>query len=290
LSNEITTNNQQVAEVMNVEKAMQLAEMLASSSMIPEHFKGKPGNVFVAIQWGHEIGLKPMQAMQNIMVIGGRPAIWGDALIGLVRSSPVFESIEETFDSTKATCTVKRKGEKPVTRVFTMADAQRAGLDKKPGPWKDFPQRMLQMRARSFALRDVFPDVLKGMHVAEEAMDFAPADVVEIDSSIADELIEQIELIPDAVALATHWKDGVKKIQEVNDKNGYSRFKEAVSKHGAKLKAIEDAKSAALVPDANDFKDEPIDVSNLKEVERQPGEDDDDAFLAALDKSPDYKK
>jgi hypothetical protein len=42
---------------------------------------------------------------------------------------------------------------------------------------------MRQMRARAFALRDVFPDVLRGMPVAEEVMDIpkdmGKADVVE---------------------------------------------------------------------------------------------------------------
>jgi hypothetical protein len=52
-----------------------------------------------------------------------------------------------------------------------MDDAKAAGLLGKQGPWSQYPKRMRQMRARGFALRDVFPDVLKGMPVAEEVMD-----------------------------------------------------------------------------------------------------------------------
>ena len=52
-----------------------------------------------------------------------------------------------------------------------MADAKTAGLIGKQGPWTQYPKRMRQMRARAFALRDVFPDVLRGMPVAEELQD-----------------------------------------------------------------------------------------------------------------------
>ena len=52
------------------------------------------------------------------------------------------------------------------------ADANRAGLLNRSGPWKSYPDRMLKMRARGFALRDVFADALGGMISAEEANDY----------------------------------------------------------------------------------------------------------------------
>ncbi|MNR13270.1 hypothetical protein D3C85_1296650 [compost metagenome] len=92
-------------------------------------------------------------------------------MIALVRSSPLCEYIYETDDGETATCRVKRRGEEEQVRTFSMTDAKLAGLLGKQGPWTQYPKRMRQMRARSFALRDVFPDVLKGMPVAEEVMD-----------------------------------------------------------------------------------------------------------------------
>ena len=56
--------------------------------------------------------------------------------------------------------------------TFTVGDAIRAGLWKKAGPWTMYPKRMLQMRARSFALRDAFPDVLRGLVATEEVEDY----------------------------------------------------------------------------------------------------------------------
>lgn len=169
----------------NMKEAMEFAGLLAKSDIVPKDYQGKPGNVLVAIQWGMEIGLQPMQAMQNIAVINGRPSIWGDAMIALVRACPAFEYITETQTDKEATCIIKRKGEPEAVRTFSMEDAKKAGLMGKSGPWTQYPKRMMQMRARSWALRDVFPDVLKGMICAEEAMDTCPRDVTPVSRSAA---------------------------------------------------------------------------------------------------------
>ena len=155
----------------SIEEALKMADIMSKASIVPKDYQGNPGNILVAIQWGAEIGLPPLQAMQNLAVINGRPALWGDAVIALVRGSGLLDAIQEDIAADAATCTVKRKGEAPVTRTFSMEDAKKAGLSGKQGPWSQYPKRMLQMRARAWALRDVFPDVLRGVHVAEEAQD-----------------------------------------------------------------------------------------------------------------------
>lgn len=166
------------------DQALTFSKYLADSDLVPKDFKGRPGNCLVAIQWGAELGLKPLQAMQNLAVINGRPALWGDAVIALVRSSPLCEYVVETDDGGTATCKVKRRNEPEQVRTFSMDDAKAASLAGKQGPWAQYPKRMRQMRARAFALRDVFPDVLRGLPVAEEVMDtptekhMGPAEVV----------------------------------------------------------------------------------------------------------------
>ena len=155
----------------NFEQALTFSDYLADSDMVPKDFKGKPGNCLIAIQWGAELGLKPLQALQNLAIINGRPSLWGDAVIALVRSSPLCEWVIEADDGHAATCRVKRRGEPEQSRTFSTDDAKTAGLLGKAGPWTQYPKRMRQMRARAFALRDVFPDVLRGLPVAEEIMD-----------------------------------------------------------------------------------------------------------------------
>src|SRR6185312_10394091 len=149
----------------NLDEALKLADMLADSSIVPKDFIGKPGNVLVAIQWGMELGLKPMQAMQNIAVINGRPSLWGYAVLALVLSSPLCEYIDEWEENGTAFCKVKRRGKPEDIQRFGDAEAQKAGLSGKQGPWSQYPQRMKKMRARSFAIRDNFADVLKGIQI-----------------------------------------------------------------------------------------------------------------------------
>lgn len=169
----------------NVQEASQMSIILSKSNVVPRDFQGKPESCFVAIGMGMELGLPPLQAIQNIMVVNGRPTLWGDAVLALVRSSDKCEWIvesdpEETKKTGVAKCAAKRKGDpQPVVRVFSLEDAKRANLLNKPGPWTTYQSRMLQMRARSWALRDAFPDLLKGVGVREEVEDFDKSNIKE---------------------------------------------------------------------------------------------------------------
>lgn len=155
-------------------EAMQMAEMLSSSEMVPKHYQSKPQDTLVAMMMGSELGLNPIQSLQNIAVINGKPAIYGDALLALVQNNPKFGGHEESFDDNTmtATCTVWRRGDtKQHTVTFSQADAAKAGLWDKGGPWRQYPKRMLMWRARGYALRDKFADVLGGLITVEEAHD-----------------------------------------------------------------------------------------------------------------------
>lgn len=160
--------------VKTLEDAYKISEIIAKSSFCPKQFMGKPGDVLVAIQMGAEVGLKPMQALQNIAVINGRPSLWGDAMLAVCRQSSQFEYITERYNESleSYTCTIKRRNEPEFVQPFSKADAIKAKLWGKEGPWTQYPKRMLQMRARGFALRDAFPDLLRGMITVEEARDF----------------------------------------------------------------------------------------------------------------------
>ena len=100
-------------------------------------------------------------------------SIYGDAINAIIYSSGLLKRKTEYFDeeTMTAVCIIERKdiaGEE--TRTFSFEDAKIAGLWGK-GVWRQYPKRMAQMRARGFAYRDVFPDLLHGMITTEEAMD-----------------------------------------------------------------------------------------------------------------------
>ena len=155
------------------------SDRLARTNFVPKNYRGKPNDILCAIQMGAELGLSPMLSLQNIAVINDRPSIYGDAMLAICKASPLCESIEEYLDGDQsqintltAICKVRRRGFKnEITGSFSWKDAEKAGLTKR-GVWLSYPKRMLQMRARGFALRDAFPDLLNGLITREEANDY----------------------------------------------------------------------------------------------------------------------
>ena len=177
MSTELSTQRAGGLALQSFDDAYRFSKMVAASEFAPKDFKGKPESCLLAIQHGSEVGLSPMQSLQSIAVINGRPTIWGDAALALVQSSPVCEYVREFTegdgDNMAAVCEAKRRGyPAPTTVRFSVADAKKAGLWGKSGPWTQYPARMLTLRARGFALRNAFADALRGLITAEEAQDY----------------------------------------------------------------------------------------------------------------------
>jgi len=175
------------------------AKTVVESGLAPKALN-TPQKVLVAVQTGAELGLSPMQAMRSVGVINGTPTIYGDAALALVRGSGLLEFIEETIEgelrmdlskvegSVQAVCRVKRKGDPNIVeRSFKVAEAKLARLWGKSGPWSTHPQRMLKYKARAFALRDVFPDVLLSVHTYEELVgeEVHHVDSIDVDAAVS---------------------------------------------------------------------------------------------------------
>ena len=204
MSTELSTHRASGLALATFDDAFRFAKMVSQSDFAPKDFKGKPESCLLAIQHGSEVGLSPMQSLQSIAVINGRPTIWGDA--ALVQSSPACEYIKEYIegdgDQAVAVCEVKRRGYPASTvSTFSMFDAKRAGLAGKSGPWSQYPLRMLALRARGFALRNAFADALRGLVTAEEAQDYPQAEAAKEPARETVVVIPKLEAT--AVAAAT---------------------------------------------------------------------------------------
>ena len=180
--------------------ALAFAEMVSKTEFAPKDFRGKPEACLMAIQHGSEIGLSKMQSLQSIAVVNGRPTIYGDAALAVCLASPVCEWITEDLtgdgDKMVATCSAQRRGyPAPIISTFSVADAKAAGLWAKGGPWTQYPKRMLAMRARGFALRNAFADVLRGLVTSEEAGDYQ-IDTVAIDRSNVKAKVVEVAAVP----------------------------------------------------------------------------------------------
>lgn len=163
------------------DEAWRMSKGIVEGGFNPPSLKSAQ-SVMQAIIYGLEVGMKPFMALKNIAIINGRPAVYGDAIPGLVYASGLCEFIELKYegegDNLTAICTTKRKGAPhPVSDRFSVADAKKAGVWGKAGPWSAYPRRMLGVRARSFVLRDTFADILGGINVVEEIEDVDMIDV-----------------------------------------------------------------------------------------------------------------
>lgn len=176
-SKSIVPFGKQGVQLTNLEDAYRFAVAVSKSGFAPKGVD-TPEAILIAVQFGAELGLTPMSALQSLAIVNGRPSIYGDAALALVRASGELESYQQSTsgegETMKATVRVKRKNEAEIVSEFSVSDAKKASLWGKQGPWSQYPGRMLMWRARGFALRDAFGDVLRGLRTVEEAQDIEP--------------------------------------------------------------------------------------------------------------------
>lgn len=211
----------------NLTEAMKFADMMAASELVPKAFKGKPGDVLLAVQMGAEVGLAPMAAIQNIAVINGKPGIYGDAGKAILLAAGVIieeDDIEAIKKNGMARCRITRQGRPPVERTFSIENAKVAGLLNKDGPWKNYPERQMAWRAFWFAARDAAADLLKGLGGAEELVDIEPREINPMRPSGA-AVAEAARAKPDATNEAA--KNRIADLEIVASEQGQKAFRTA---------------------------------------------------------------
>lgn len=182
-----------IEEIWRVSK-MVVVGGLAPQSLVGFGDKAKSGDdavsaVSIAIMFGAELGLPPMAALRSMAVINGRPALYGDGLVSVIRRSGKAAYIRMGYDEKAKAgfCEAKRMDTGEELRVeFSEADARQAGLwsdqpkvrrngrngpyeTDNDSPWYRHPKRMMQWRATGFCLRNLFADVLAGVLTDDEA-------------------------------------------------------------------------------------------------------------------------
>lgn len=165
-------------QLKSMEDAYRFAVAVSKSGLAPRSLD-TPEKVLVALQTGLEAGLSPMKAIQSVVVINGLPSWKGDTALALARASGKMEwfkkGVEGDGENRCAWVESKRIDEpEPVKTTFCVADAKRAGLWGKQGPWTQYPGRMTYYRALGFHLRDQYSDVLSGLAISEEVQDYPP--------------------------------------------------------------------------------------------------------------------
>lgn len=169
--------------IADFDQAQRLGKALYGSQMYPESWvqrgadaAGAVASIAVCLMFGRENGFSLTQTMTCVYVVNRKPALHSDGPIAKVYQSGLLKEIKENWegDGDKLKCTVtvwrkQRDGDEPSgphTRSFSVEDAKQAQLRWAADKGKQ--RRMCQCRARAWVLRDVFPDVLMGLAIAEE--------------------------------------------------------------------------------------------------------------------------
>lgn len=178
----------------DVDEAWRYAGMIMAARMAPPSYKSQ-SEVLIGIVKGLELNMTPLTALSAICVINNRPTVWGDGAVGLLWASGKVEDFKEWEEEVDgimtAFCEITRKGSPtPIKRSFSQADAMAAGLATKKGPWTEYPRRMRQMRARAWAIRDGFADVLTGLAITEEVLDYRADGAVMIEQNGSYEVVK----------------------------------------------------------------------------------------------------
>jgi len=175
----------------DLEGDIRICKGLLDSGALPQQFENVQ-QVFMARQMLRELNFPPTVGIRSCMIVNGALSVFGDLPLAIVRRSGLLEGIDERIYNEKyeeicfanknlhtapfyGVCKVKRKDKQEIECVFSWSEAKTAGLiDKKMSVWKSYPKRMLQMRARSQALKDEFSDALYGVAITEYDYDMLP--------------------------------------------------------------------------------------------------------------------
>lgn len=207
---------------------LMLAEKISRTSMVPTTLRGKPEEVLAVVMYGAELGIGPMQAMQQINFIEGKPAVSPELMRALIRKAG--HKLEITQTALMCVIVGARGDTGEVGQAeFTLADAVLAGLcsvdvdgnvrarsnSGKALPWEKYTKDMLLARATSRIARALFSDVIAGMsYTPEEVWSFS-APEIELEPLASEDDVERLKaalalLNPaEAEKVKAQWKEAL---------------------------------------------------------------------------------
>lgn len=170
--------NNSLAIYENFDKTKDIAKALSSSDLVPDHFKGKPANVLIALEFAFRHDIAPFAAMQSLFVVHGKPGMAATMAISLARKNNVWKKLDYEVkgkdESLEVTAVATLHDDTQIRNTVTMKMAINGGWAKNP-IYKTLPEQMLKYRSATFLIRAHFPEVLFGMHTTDELDDIQAA-------------------------------------------------------------------------------------------------------------------
>ena len=165
-------------ELTTIQSQKEYAEILSASNLLPRAYQKQPANVFTAMAMGEALGLKPIEAINSINVIQGKPALSAELMGAMVRRARHKLRITCTKNPPTATATLIRKDDpdSPFTVTWDEKAAARAGLWMSTPSWQKYPDQMMRARAVTEVCRMGAADALSGFVYTAEELGGEPQD------------------------------------------------------------------------------------------------------------------
>ena len=166
--------------IANFEDYQRMAKVFVNSNLVPASFKGDMGACLIALNMANRMGADPLQVMQSLYVVHGKPSFSSAFLIACFNQCGRFTTIRyEEFGERntdgwgcKAYTTEKATGELIEGVAVTIGMAKAEGWYNKAGSkWKTMPELMMRYRSATFLIRSVAPEIALGFQTTEEVRD-----------------------------------------------------------------------------------------------------------------------
>lgn len=148
------------------------AQTLAKSGLLPKQYRKQPENILYAIEYGRALGLDPINAMNSVHVIEGKPSPSSGLISAMVRKAghrlrvrvqrePELVAVAQIIRSDDPDFTFEAR--------WDMNRARQAGVAGKQ-VWKAYPEAMLKARAITEVAREACEEALLGFAYTPEEM------------------------------------------------------------------------------------------------------------------------
>ena len=171
MSNELTPIQPQPQQQITLQDQMAFAKAVCQSDIIPTVYRGKPANILVAVGYGAPLGLTPMQSLQDISVINGKPTASASFIASHVRMAGHKLRVKKDEKALSVTATIVRSDDPdyPISVTRDKAWAQQMGLLSKDN-YRKQPLTMLTWRAITAVAREACPEILYGVQYSPDEL------------------------------------------------------------------------------------------------------------------------
>lgn len=185
MSSLVSTNSISPMEMIkSVDMIYKYSEILSKSQVVPEHYRNKPADCFVALQRAMDLGINVNYFMEKSYILRGKIGMHAELMINLANKSgllksPIYYKEEGEGRNKKVTAFADLKNGHKASYTFSYITAEKEGYTKN-SKYQTMPELMLRYRAATLLIRLHIPEALGGLYTIDELEDMRAAEMKEV--------------------------------------------------------------------------------------------------------------